>query len=378
MTTARPQTRRPQTRRPATPPPPQQQPQASNGNSNEGKAVKLSDELSELRPELEKVLPAHVTVDKFMRVVMTAIVQNPDLRRPELRRSLLTAAIKSAQDGLLPDGREAAFVVYRNKQGPTVQYMPMVAGILKKVRNSGELASLTVNVVYEQDPFRYWIDDAGEHITHEPNVLTETRGRLIAVYAIAKTRNDDKYVEVMSRGQIEQVRSISRAKDSGPWVSWYDEMARKTVIRRLAKRLPMSTDLEAVIQRDDELYDLRNGNRPNFTPALTNSGTNAAKAFLGLSGSALEDPAHAESIDELSDDFTSLDELPIDSVIDPAQMMAGAIQAIREAGDRKTLDDAWTSVVDEYMNARVDIPIEVEASYKDRKEVLQTTQERRG
>lgn len=248
--------------------------------------MKLQDELAVLRPEIEKVLPAHVTPDKFMRVVLTAIAQNPTLAKAD-RRSLLTSAVKAAQDGLLPDGREAAFVTFWDKKANAhkVQYMPMIAGVLKKVRNSGELLAVTCNVVHQADTFRYWIDDVGEHITHEPAVLAPDRGPLVAVYAVAKTKDGGTYTEVMSRQQIDQVRSVSRAKDSGPWVDWYGEMARKTVIRRLAKRLPMSTDLEAVIRRDDEMYDLAK-------PAQAASGGNAAvRQMLGV---ALEAPDEDE------------------------------------------------------------------------------------
>ena len=228
------------------------------------RALKLTDELAVLGPEVQKVLPAHVTPERFMRVVMTAIANNPALAKAD-RRSLLTSAVKAAQDGLLPDGREGALVIFRAKEKgehgddrwiEKVQWMPMVAGILSKVRRSGELLSLTSNVVYQADQFRYWIDDDGEHITHEPNVLADDRGSIVAVYAIAKTKDAGTYTEVMSLQQIEQVRSVSRSRDSGPWAGWYGEMARKTVIRRLSKRLPMSTDLETVIRRDDELYDL--------------------------------------------------------------------------------------------------------------------------
>lgn len=264
------------------------------------KSPKLSDELGGLKPEVQKVLPAHVSSDKFMRIVLTAISQNPKLYKAD-RRSLLTSCIKCAQDGLLPDGREAALVIYRSKDKALdsksgreveryidkVQYLPMVAGVLKKVRNSGELLSIAANVVYEHDQFRYWIDDLGEHVMHEPNVLAEDRGKFRAVYAVAKTKDGGVYTEIMSRGQVEQVRSVSRAKDDGPWASWYDEMARKTVIRRLAKRLPMSTDLERVIRRDDAHYDLKQ---------LTTSapgGNAAVREALGL----LTVERAAESVD---------------------------------------------------------------------------------
>ena len=84
-----------------------------------GQMLTLQQELAVLQPEISKVLPEHVTAEKFMRVVATAIAQNPDLRRsaqiPEGRRALFTACVRCATDGLVPDGREAALVLFANK-----------------------------------------------------------------------------------------------------------------------------------------------------------------------------------------------------------------------------------------------------------------------
>lgn len=314
------------------------------------KQVTLSQELEVLKPEVSKVLPEHVTADKFMRVVMTSIAQSPDLRNAD-RRSLLTACVKAATDGLVPDGREAALVIFGGK----AVYMPMVAGILKKVRNSGELKSIMSNVVYEQDEFNYWIDDAGEHVTHKPNILADDRGRFLAVYAIAETKDSGIYVEVMSRSQVEQVREVSRAKNSGPWKDWYDEMARKTVIRRLSKRLPMSTDLEAVITRDDHLYDLRNGSRQEAT-----SGTQAAKAALGLPQIPVDDAA-PEGVDPETGEIT--DHIP--------QFDAeSAIKALEGKRTVKTLDACYDEICEDY-RARGSVPEEdVGVKYNEMRESL--------
>lgn len=204
-------------------------------------------DLSRMDGEFRMALPPHIPVDKFRRVALTSIQSNPDLMRAD-RRSLFSACVKCAQDGLLPDGREAALVVFGN----AVSYMPMVSGILKRVRNSGELASITSQIVYRNDTFRYWVDADGEHIQHEPLMFGE-RGDIVGVYALAKTKDGAVYIETMTKAQVEKVRSVSRTKNKGPWVDWWEEMARKTAIRRLSKRLPMSTDfVDQILSRDDD------------------------------------------------------------------------------------------------------------------------------
>lgn len=300
-------------------------------------AASLSQELTQLTPEIAKVLPPQVSLDKFMRVVNTALVMTPSLRECD-RRSLFTAAVKAATDGLLPDGREGAFVPFKNQ----VQWMPMVAGIIKKVRNSGELKSLSSNVVRTADVFRYWIDDDGEHIQHEPNLGADP-GPVTCAYAVAKTVNGGVYTEVMTLKQIEQVKNVSRAKDSseGPWKKWPDEMARKSVIRRLAKRLPMSTDLETTIQRDDELYDLP---KPKDGERAT-TGAAGLRSLLGVG----EKPAQAER-----------QPYGIDS----------ALRAIADCGDLDELTEIWDDVIADFQAADAEIPVNVEAAYNDRAELL--------
>ena len=222
--------------------------------ANEISKIKPIDEvrgsLAKMQDQFKMALPPQISPDKFVRVVMTAVGQNPGLLEAN-RQTLYASCMKAAQDGLLPDGREAALVMF----GRDVAYMPMVGGILKKVRNSGELSTITSQIVCKNDRFRFWIDGDGEHIDHEPLMFGE-RGEAIGVYALAKTKDGAIYIEVMDKAQVMDVKGASRAK-GGPWAGAFaSEMWRKTAIRRLSKRLPMSTDLEAVIKRDDELYDL--------------------------------------------------------------------------------------------------------------------------
>lgn len=208
----------------------------------------LEIELDNYEPQFAAALPSHISVDKFKRVVVTAINRNPDLYTKADRRSLFLACTQCASDGLIPDGREAALVIYGGK----VQYLPMVQGILRRMRNSGEVASVDAQAVYQNDKFSYRLGDHAE-IVHEPTLGDP--GNLIGVYAIIKLTNGEVIREVMNRAAIEKVRSVSRSKDRGPWVDWYPEMARKSVIRRAAKRAPTTPDLERILSRDVDHED---------------------------------------------------------------------------------------------------------------------------
>lgn len=217
-------------------------------------AAEIRGTLDKMAPQFKAALPAHIAVEKFVRVAQTAILNNADLAQAD-RRSLLAACVRSAESGLLPDGREAALVTFKDKSGvPQAVFMPMVGGILKLVRNSGELKSISTQVIYEKDNFKYFIDETGERLSHEPNLFAD-RGQPIGVYAMAILKDGGVYIEVMTKNQIDAVKACSRGK-SGPWSGAFEtEMWRKTAIKRLAKRLPLSTDIDVALRADDDLYD---------------------------------------------------------------------------------------------------------------------------
>ena len=254
--------------------------------------------LVKMQPEFAAALPPQIPVEKFIRTTLTAVQMNPELLGAD-RRSLLGACMKAAQDGLLLDGREAAPVIFNTKEGKKVQYMPMVGGILKKIRNSGELSSISAQVVYDKDQFEYELGD-NESITHKP-FLGSDRGKQIAVYAVAKTKDGAIYREVMSVSDVEKVRAASRAGKFGPWVDWWDEMAKKTVIRRMAKRLPSSADLDQVIANDNEASGFVQTERRapiDITPAPDSAeGANTPSRLKSKLGGDAVDQATGEIID---------------------------------------------------------------------------------
>lgn len=212
----------------------------------------------EFGEKIAQALPGNVTLDRFTRVTLTAIQQNPELVTAE-RKSLYNSVIRCAQDGLIPDGREAALVIFKVKGELKVQYLPMVGG-LRKIAAKHDIV-LTAFVVHARDEFLYELG-ATPKVEHRPPPLDQDRGDPIGAYAVATERDGTQYLEVMSRAEIEKVRAVSRAATSeyGPWVNWWGEMARKTVARRLFKQLPLG-DLDqqsaAIVRHGDDEYEFR-------------------------------------------------------------------------------------------------------------------------
>lgn len=214
----------------------------------------------QLQEQIKQALPPGVSLDRFTRTTLVALQQAPEAMVDVNKKSLYNAISKAAADGLMPDGREGALVVFNTRVKGTdkyerkVQWMPMVAGVIKRLAQAN--ITIDAQVVCEKDTFEQAFGDE-QKIIHKPPRLGQPRGDIIGVYAIAKLPGGATMREVMDREQVEQVRNSSRSKDSGPWVDWWPEMARKTVLRRLAKRLPiLDPGIQDTIARDDELYDL--------------------------------------------------------------------------------------------------------------------------
>lgn len=259
----------------------------------------LKRSLTQMRGQFEMALPKHIDVDRFVRVLQTAISTNPALVSAD-RNSLMAAVMRASQDGLLPDSRESALVTFKTKDGPEkVQYMPMIAGILKKIRNSGELQTITSQLVYTNDKFRYYVDGTGEHIEHEPNLFSD-RGPLIGVYALATTKDGGLYVEVLTMADVEKVKNASRSKSFGPWAGDFaSEMIRKTAIRRLSKRLPMSSDLDQTLSDDDKEEFVHD--TPKSQPQQSSQQTEPADEPIDVSPEPQPKKSKLETIVEASE-----------------------------------------------------------------------------
>ncbi|MEQ1890738.1 MAG: recombinase RecT [Alphaproteobacteria bacterium] len=214
--------------------------------------------MQQMRPEFEKVLPQGVTAEKFVRTVITAIQTNPALAEPSIRASLMNACMKAAADGLLPDGRESALLIRNNKEKTPdgdkwrkeVNYQAMVAGDIKFMRQRAGVLSMAARVVHQNDEYLFVYGD-NERFEHTPLMAGEDeRGKIIAAYVIARMRNGGIERELMTVGEIENTRKQSKQPDSLMWSKFYSEGCKKTVIKRLRKRLP-GAEMEA----DEEDFD---------------------------------------------------------------------------------------------------------------------------
>lgn len=301
--------------------------------------VKFREQLETRANELKMALPAHITPEKFQRTVVTAVQQNPDLLGAD-RQSLVLACMKSAQDGLLPDGREAALVIFNESRKvdgawltrQMVQYLPMVYGLRKKIFQARDaegkpiVSALEVAVVYraevEEGRFIYRTD-TDPPLRHNPMLaLTEDQtqdSEIVAAYSIATMADGTKSYELMRRFEIDRVRETSKTgatKDrngkprtpKGPWVEWFAEMAKKTVLRRHSKTLPMSGDIIIEIQDEEGELDAS----VSTTALLASQPGGEPQAIEDHTDETPHDPDTGEIIDADATDANAEDQQAIE------------------------------------------------------------------
>jgi recombination protein RecT len=212
------------------------------------------------KEQIQMALPKHIPADRFIRFAITAIQNNPNLLSCE-RQSLYNACMRSAQDGLLPDGRQGAIVSYGGK----AQWLPMVGGLIQRAYETGIIKTMDAQVVYENDTYESWSDEKGAHFKYVR--ARKDRGEPILTFAHATTKEGGFFFEEVDEEQMEKIENSSKAKN-GPWKGDFkDEMRRKSALKRLIKRLPSSPELQDIVQRDNEdfgseLLVEESGNQP--------------------------------------------------------------------------------------------------------------------
>lgn len=199
--------------------------------------------IDKMRPQIARALPRHMDPDRLARVAMTVLRQTPQLGQctPE---SFLGALMTCAQLGLEPGPLGHAYLV---PYGREVTFVPGYRGLLELARRSGQIRTIAAHVVKQNDEFEFELG-LEPKLVHRPAL--RDRGDTTHVYAVVHYRDGGYDMEVMSRDEVEAIRDRSKAGRSGPWVTDWDEMARKTVLRRLAKRMPMSVELAQAMAQD--------------------------------------------------------------------------------------------------------------------------------
>lgn len=205
--------------------------------------------LEKMKPQLAMALPKHITQDRLVRVALTCIQNTPKLLECD-KTSLYSAIMTCAQLGLEPDGvlGHAYLIPYGNK----VQFIPGYKGLLALARNSGDVVSISAHEVREHDRFEYEYG-LNEVLTHKP--AHDERGEITCFYAYAKFKDGGHHFDVMSLQEVEEIRDKSqgyqaakRFKKESPWDTHFVEMGRKTLIRRIAKYLPLNVQRAAAIE----------------------------------------------------------------------------------------------------------------------------------
>jgi recombination protein RecT len=296
---------------------------------------KFQTELTEKEDEILKLLPQHIPQEKFIQTAIVAVKNEPKLLDVS-RRTLHQAITEAAEDGLMPDGREGAIVIYGNE----AQWQPMAHGIRKRAL---ELAHMVIDaqIVCLNDHF-VWRQGDDPMLEHIPAKLGTPRGEMIGAYAVFRRGSEILHREVMDKTEIETARNQSRGwQKSLMWTKFAGEAWRKTVVRRGIKTVPSIADLERIISRDDRNFD--------FAPRSTAPA--ADPAALESIPSAPEEPsdiAEAEVIDVVDDapvDEVAPEPPPAAKKAEPDQSRpktwAAFLKALKAAEKPTALNDVW-------------------------------------
>lgn len=185
----------------------------------------------------------------------------------------------SAQLGLEPGPLGEAYLV---PFGRKVTFIAGYRGLIKLAWQSGQVRTISAHVVREGDEFSFSYG-LNPDLHHRPAL--RDRGVAVAAYAAATLTNGGSAFEVMALDEVERVRGRSQSSKAGPWVTDWDEMARKTPLRRLAKWLPLSTTLLArAVQLDestrtaDQIAAPLDEAIPTFDDTPANDGESASGA----------------------------------------------------------------------------------------------------
>lgn len=226
--------------------------QASQNAVTKKKGKPMQDYVKAMRGEITKALPSVITPERFTRMVLSAISTNPKLGdcTPQ---SFLGAMMTSAQLGVEPNTAlgQAYIIPYRNHGTMEAQFQLGYKGLIDLAYRSGEVSVIQAHTVYANDEFEYELG-MDPKLRHIP--ATKDRGEAIAYYAMFKTKDGGYGFEVMS---VEDARNhrkrYSKSYSNSPWQTNFDEMAKKTVLKKVLKYAPLKSDFVRGVAQDETI-----------------------------------------------------------------------------------------------------------------------------
>ena len=209
-------------------------------------------------PRIEAVMPKHMSSERMYQLAVSTVNQTPQLAECDVN-SLLSCVMKCSALGLEPsavDGLGRAYILpYRNKGRMTATLIVGYKGMLDLARRSGEIKDISARAVYEGDEFEYEFG-LDEKLRHKPaNRQHGKDEKPTHVYMVAHFKDGGHYMDVMTHEEVEAIRKRSKASNNGPWVTDYEAMAKKTVIRRSFPYLPVSVEAQTAAAADETTPD---------------------------------------------------------------------------------------------------------------------------
>lgn len=202
--------------------------------------------------QIAKALPSVMTPERFARIAMTAVTQNSKLGECT-PSSFMGALLTAAQLGLEPNTPlgQAYLIPFKNHGTLECQFQLGYRGLIELAHRSGELKSIEAHIVYENDTFEYELG-LEPKLRHIPAM--KNRGGIAWVYAVYKLNSGGYGFEVMSFEDVEKhKKKYSKAAQNGfsPWQTSWEEMAKKTVIKRALKYAPLRTDFVRAVTEEE-------------------------------------------------------------------------------------------------------------------------------
>lgn len=211
------------------------------------KDVPFSVELSEKLDSVKDTLPKGFNQPRFVQNAMSVLNEKPELAEVG-KAKLFAGLLKGASLGLDFYNKQCYLIPRTDKSG--VKHLDFQLDYkgcttLCKKYSIRPLVDIHAQVVREGDSFQLKVDGNDTKVLHTSNPFDG--GKVIGAYAVAQFKDGGSQVEVMTLDEINMARSKSKTRGQ-VWNEWFNEMAKKTVIHRLAKHIDI--DFENAIQQN--------------------------------------------------------------------------------------------------------------------------------